>query len=136
MSARPEARSIAGAIADALESDYRANARPSQLPPAWDWLIWIILTGRGWGKTWCASSWINEQAMSSVCRIALIGATAADTRDIMIEGATGILQTAPAFARPTFEPSKRKIEWPNGSVAHAFSGEEADRLRGFQFHHG
>jgi phage terminase large subunit-like protein len=130
------ARSIAGTLADALENDYRARARPSQLPPAWAWLIWLILTGRGWGKTWTASSWINEMAMTSVCRVALIGATSADVRDVMVEGPTGVLQTAPDWFRPTFEPSKRKIEWPNGSVAHAFSAEEADRLRGPQFHYG
>jgi phage terminase large subunit-like protein len=128
--------SIAGILADALESDYRVRARPSQLPPLWNWLVWLILTGRGWGKTWCASSWINELAMTSVCRIALIGATAPDVRDIMVEGETGVLRTAPAWCRPTYEPSKRKIEWPNGSVAHAFSAEEPDRLRGPQFHYG
>jgi phage terminase large subunit-like protein len=136
--ARPEVtgRSIAGALADALETDYRSRARPSQLPPEWDWLVWLILTGRGWGKTWTASSWVNELAMTSVCRIALIGATAPDVRDIMIEGETGVLRTAPSWGRPSYEPSKRKIEWPNGSVAHAFSAEEPDRLRGPQFHYG
>jgi phage terminase large subunit-like protein len=135
---RPEVtgKSIAGTLADALESDYRARARPSQLPPAWAWRIWLILTGRGWGKSWCASSWINETALDSVSRIALIGATAADTRDVMVEGETGVLRTAPSWGRPTYEPSKRRIEWPNGSVAHTFSGEEADRLRGPQFTHG
>jgi phage terminase large subunit-like protein len=138
MSARPEVtgKSIAGALADALESDYRARARASQLPPLSDWLVWLILAGRGWGKTWTASSWINEMARTSVCRIALIGATASDTRDIMIEGDSGVLRTAPEWFRPTFEPSKRRIEWPNGSVAHAFSAEEHDRLRGPQFHVG
>src|ERR1019366_5164946 len=87
--------SLASTLADALENDYRARARPSQLPPAWGWLIWLILTGRGWGKTWTASSWINEMAMTSVCRVALIGATSADVRDVMVEGPTGVLQTAP-----------------------------------------
>src|SRR4029077_11820440 len=93
---RPDGKSIAGALADALETDYRCRARPSQLPPEWDWRIWLILTGRGWGKTWCASSWINELAMTSVCRIALIGATAPDVRDIMVEGVTGGLETGRA----------------------------------------
>jgi phage terminase large subunit-like protein len=138
LAARPEVtgKSIAGALADALENDYHSRARPSQLPPEWDWLIWLILTGRGWGKTWTASSWVNDLAMTSMCRIALIGATAPDVRDIMIEGETGVLRTAPSWCRPTYEPSKRKIEWINGSVAHAFSAEEPDRLRGPQFHYG
>jgi|tagenome__1003787_1003787.scaffolds.fasta_scaffold20985522_5 phage terminase large subunit-like protein len=131
-----QASSIFGQLAATLQDNWRMKARPSQQPPLGGWLIWLILAGRGWGKTWTASSWINEIAMRSVCRIALIGATAADTRDIMIEGDSGVLRTAPDWFRPSFEPSKRKIEWPNGSVAHAFSAEEADRLRGPQFHHG
>jgi phage terminase large subunit-like protein len=136
--ARPEVtgRSIAGALADALENDYRAKARPSQLPPEWEWLIWLILTGRGWGKTWTASSWINEIAMTSVCRIALIGATASDTRDVMIEGQTGILSTAPSWFQPIYEPSRRLVSWPNGTIAQTFSAEEPNRLRGPQFHYG
>src|ERR1700739_4503034 len=117
MSLAPKVKSIAGAMADALENSYRYRARPSQLPPEWDWLVWLILTGRGWGKTWTASSWGQEIGMGRVCRIALIGATAPDVRDIMIEGETGVLRTAPIWCRPTYETSKRKIEWPNGSVA-------------------
>jgi phage terminase large subunit-like protein len=139
MLTRPEVtgKSIAGQLADALsDGGWRSRARPSQLPPEGDWLVWLLLTGRGWGKTWTASSWINEIAMSGVCRIALIGATASDVRDIMIEGDSGVLRTAPDHFRPTFEPSKRRIEWPNGSVAHSFSAEEEDRLRGPQFHYG
>jgi phage terminase large subunit-like protein len=135
----PEApsKSVASQLADALsDGGWRSKARPSQLPPPWAWLIWLLLTGRGWGKTWTGSSWINEMAMTSVCRIALIGATASDVRDIMIEGDSGVLRTAPDHFRPTFEPSKRRIEWPNGSVAHSFSAEESDRLRGPQFHYG
>jgi phage terminase large subunit-like protein len=136
--ARPEetGKGIAGALADALEKDYRARARPSQLPPSWQWLVWLILTGRGWGKTWTASSWTNEVAMASVSRIALIGATASDARDTMIEGETGILRTAPAWFQPVYEPSRRQISWPNGSIAQVFSAEEPDRLRGPQFHYG
>jgi phage terminase large subunit-like protein len=135
---RPEVtgRGVAGALADALENDWRSKARPSQLPPDWGWLVWLILTGRGWGKTWTASNWINEQAMASVCRIALIGATSDATRSVMIEGETGILSTAPSWARPTFEPSRRLLSWPNGSTAQLFSAEEPDRLRGPQFHRG
>ena len=129
--------SIAGQLADALhDGGWRARARLSQLPPDGDWRIWLILTGRGWGKTWTAANWITEQALASTCRLALIGATSADVRDTMIEGSSGILNTAPTWARPTYEPSKRKIEWPNGSVAHAFSAEESDRLRGPEFHAG
>jgi phage terminase large subunit-like protein len=130
-------KSIYGQLASALQNSWRMKARPSQLPPPGDWWsTWLVLPGRGWGKTLAGSNWINEQAMASVCRIALIGPTAGDCRDILIEGATGVLATAPSWCQPVYEPSKRVIRWPNGSQAHAFSGEEPDRLRGMQFHWG
>ena len=66
-------------------------------------------------------------------RIALVAPTAADARDTIVEGESGILQTAPSWCRPEYEPSKRKLTWPNGAVAHTFSSEESDRLRGPQF---
>lgn len=90
------------------------------------------LGGRGLGKTWVGSNYTNELAQT-VSRIALIGATAADVRDTMIEGESGILRTAPSWFRPTYEPSKRRLEWPNGAQASAFSAEEPERLRGPQF---
>ena len=138
--ARPESigKSIAGVLADALaDGGWRAKARPSQLPPEGDWWgTWLAISGRGWGKTLAGSNWVNELAVASVCRIALIAPTAGDCRDILIEGATGVLASAPSWCQPTYEPSKRVVRWPNGSQAHAFSGEEPDRLRGMQFHWG
>jgi phage terminase large subunit-like protein len=132
-----EPKSIYGQLAAALQDSWRAKARPSQLPPPGDWWrTWLVLPGRGWGKTMAGSSWVNELALASVCRIALIGPTAGDCRDILIEGATGVLATAPSWSKPTYEPSKRVVRWDNGSQAHAFSGEEPDRLRGMQFHYG
>jgi phage terminase large subunit-like protein len=94
----------------------------------------LVLAGRGFGKSWLGSNYVNELAESGAARrIALIGPTAADCRDVMIEGESGVLSTAPAWCRPEYEPSKRKLSWPNGAVAHAFSSEESDRLRGPQF---
>jgi len=134
---QPNAQSIYGQLASALQGSWRLKARPSQLPPEGDWWsTWLVLPGRGWGKTLAGSNWVNELAMASVCRIALIAPTAADCRDILIEGATGVLASAPSWCRPVYEPSKRVVKWPNGSQAHAFSGEEPDRLRGMQFHWG
>jgi phage terminase large subunit-like protein len=126
--------SIAGQLADILaDGGWRSKARPSQLPPAGDWAGWLILAGRGWGKTRTGASFINEAAETkSARRIALVGPTAADVRDVMIEGESGILATAPNWFKPEYEPSKRKLTWPNGAVAHAFSSEEPDRLRGPQ----
>ena len=121
------------AIADALESDWRSMARPEQLPPPGDWSIWLILGGRGFGKTRTAAEWVRELAESaSVERIALVGPTAADVRDTMIEGESGLLAIAPNSNRPIYEPSKRRVSWPNGVMAMTFSSEEPERLRGPQ----
>src|SRR5260370_10134193 len=95
----------------------------------------MILAGRGFGKTWVGANYTNELA-ETVSRIALIAATAADARDTMIEGESGILRTAPAWFRPVYEPSKRRLTWPNGSEGMAYSAEESDRLRGPQFGFG
>jgi phage terminase large subunit-like protein len=89
-------RSLAGALAETLaDGGWRSKARPSQLPPRGSWHGWMILAGRGFGKTWVGANYTNELA-ETVGRIALIGATASDVRDTMIEGETGILKTAPA----------------------------------------
>jgi phage terminase large subunit-like protein len=103
MLVRPEVtgKSIAGQLADALaDGGWRARARQSQLPPHGDWNGWGLLGGRGLGKTWVSSNYTNEMAQT-VSRIALIGATAADVRDTMIEGESGILRMAPSWFTPT-----------------------------------
>lgn len=128
------ANSLAGALATLIEDGgWRAKARPSQLPPPGDWNGWLAVAGRGWGKTWVGSNWINELAETRQAgRIALVGATAGDVRDTMVEGVSGVLETAPTWFRPIYEPSKRRVSWPNGAIATLFSAEEADRLRGPQ----
>jgi predicted phage terminase large subunit-like protein len=113
--------------------DWRFWARPTQLPPEGDWTVWLILAGRGFGKTWVGANWINEQAQDNP-RLAIVGATAADVRDTMVEGPAGILALAAPNARPVYEPSKRRLTWPNGAMATAYSGDEPDRLRGPQHH--
>lgn len=116
-----------------LLHDWRFWARPDQVAPDGDWSTWVVLAGRGWGKTRTGAQWTHEQARNNA-RIALVGPTAADVRDTMVEGESGIVATAhPAF-RPRYEPSKRRIVWPNGSQATLFSGDEPDRLRGPQHH--
>lgn len=122
-------KSIYGQLASALQDNWRMKARPEQLPPV-NWTHgWGLLGGRGMGKTWVGSNVTNELAQT-VSHIALVGPTAADVRDTMIEGVSGILRTAPPWFRPAYEPSKRRVEWPNGSVAIALSSEEPDRARG------
>lgn len=112
--------------------DWSFWARPNQLPPPGDWQTWLILAGRGFGKTKAGAQWIIAQ--SETCRrMALVGPTAADVRDAMIEGESGILASSPPWNMPRYEPSKRKVTWPNGSFALCFSAEEPRRLRGPQF---
>lgn len=119
-------------LADALTSSWRVNARPEQLEPTGDWWsIWLALAGRGWGKTRTGTEWVHEHAMAGTAsRIALVAPTAADVRDVLVEGPSGFLAIASNSTRPTWEPSKRRLEWPNGATATAFSAEEPERLRG------
>ena len=106
------------------------HARADQRPPGdTEWLTWLLLSGRGSGKTRVGSEFTHRMT-KVVPRIAIIGGTAPDVRDIMIEGESGLLTIAPPDHRPHHEPSKRRLTWPNGAVATLFSAEEPDRLRG------
>jgi predicted phage terminase large subunit-like protein len=119
------------ALRSRLSNTWRLKARPEQLPPAGDWAVWLILSGRGWGKTRTGAEWVQEQAATGACRrMALVAPTAADVRDTMVEGASGILAIASNTMRPEYEPSKRRLTWPNGAVATLFSADEPERLRG------
>lgn len=129
-------RSLASQLADILaDGGWRAKARPEQLlPQGDDWNGVVYLAGRGWGKTRTGAEGVKEQVEAGHAkRIALVAPTAADARDTMVEGESGILSVSSDWCRPTYEPSKRKLTWPNGAIAHTFSSEEADRLRGPQF---
>lgn len=110
------------------------TARDAQLPPfdsEKDWRIWFIRTGRGWGKTRAASEFINMCVRyGGYKRPHIVGATAGDVRDIMIEGPSGLLSTAPRDFRPEYNPSKREVLWPNGVRAKTFTSEAPYRLRG------
>lgn len=109
------------------------HARPAQLAPEGDWDVWLLMAGRGFGKTRAGAEWVRSRVESGAAhRIALIGATAADVRDVMVEGESGILAVSPPWFRPIYEPSKRRLRWPNGAVATTYSAEEPDRLRGPQ----
>ena len=119
-----------------LERDWSLWARPNQLPPPGDWRFWLLLTGRGWGKTRTGAEWTRMKVEGGAAqRFALVGRTAADVRDTMVEGAAGILATASPHCRPAYEPSKRRITWPNGAQATTFSGDEPDQLRGPEHDH-
>lgn len=109
------------------------HARANQHPPKGDWLVWLIRGGRGSGKTRPGAEWVHRRTKISP-RIALVGRTGPDARAYMIEGESGLLATAAPDNRPTWEPSKKELTWPNGAKGFVFSAEEPDRLRGPQHH--
>ena len=121
----------------ALPYSWDFLARPNQKAPKGDWRIWLIVAGRGWGKTRCGAEWIRERVETGQCkRIALVGRTAADVRDVMAEGPSGLVAVGSPGMQPKYEPSKRRLIWPNGAVATMFSADEPSLLRGPQFDAG
>jgi phage terminase large subunit-like protein len=124
-----------------IATEWPLFARLEQLPAeTGPWRTWLILGGRGAGKTRAGAEWIRAQALglkplaaAPAERIALIGESLHDVRAVMIEGVSGLLSIHARHERPTFEPTKRQIKWPNGAVAQIFSAEEPDSLRGPQF---
>jgi predicted phage terminase large subunit-like protein len=126
-------RSLTRRQALTIRYDWSFWARPEQLPPPGDWRVWLLLAGRGFGKTRTGAEFVRARvAAHRARRIALVAPTAADARDVMVEGESGLLAIAPPDDRPCYEPSQRRLTWPNGAVATTFSADEPDRLRGPQ----
>ena len=124
---------LSPAEARAILYDWPFWARAAQLPPGGTWRIWLLLAGRGFGKTRTGAELIRARAMARQARrLALVAPTAGDARDIMVEGESGILAVSPPWERPRYEPSKRRLTWPNGAIATLFSADEPERLRGPQ----
>ncbi|HSI42394.1 MAG TPA: terminase family protein [Xanthobacteraceae bacterium] len=119
--------------------------RASQLPPGaaqggGDWTVWLVLGGRGAGKTRAGAEWVRGMALGRppytdrpAGRIALVAETMADVREVMVEGVSGLLAVHPRNERPRYEPTRRRLEWPNGAIAQGFSAEDPESLRGPQF---
>lgn len=105
------------------------GARAEQLPPTGEWQAWLILAGRGWGKTRTAAEWVHYRATTAKRRLTIAAPTAADLRDICVEGESGLKTMHPEIV---YEPSKRRLTWPNGSVATLVSADEPERFRGLQ----
>lgn len=118
----------------ALLTSWESWARPSQLlPESTDWGTAVICAGRGWGKTRVGAEWVRRKARENPgCRIILLGRTSADVRDVMVLGESGILAVSPPGERPVHFPSRRALEWPNGSQALLASSQEPSILRGPQ----
>jgi phage terminase large subunit-like protein len=115
----------------ALFYDWDFWAREEQKYPPGDWLVWLLLAGRGSGKSRVGSETVRRWTKHHA-RIALIAETAGDARDVIVEGESGILAVHPEWERPHYEPSKRRLTWPNGCIATTYSGKEPDQLRGPQ----
>lgn len=115
-----------------LLTSYAFIARPKQQFPKGDWRTWLIGSGRGFGKTFIGANWVLNQAQTQKYPIALIGANAADVRDYMIEvGESSIIKQSPKWFLPQYQPSKRRLIFPNGVIAIAYSADNPDQLRGF-----
>ena len=152
MSASSAAGSLKQDLSDFTEAELAAIlawwplwARDDQLPPATTesgeaWRVWLIMGGRGAGKTRAGAEWVRAKALGlapmgevAACRIALVGETINEVRRVMIEGVSGLLSVHEGRQRPRFEPSKLQLVWPTGAIAQMFSAENPEALRGPQF---
>jgi phage terminase large subunit-like protein len=119
--------------------DWQFWARDDQLPPAGDWTTWLMIGGRGAGKTRAGAEWLRRLALGDgpaqppLGRLALVGESFADVRDVMVEGVSGLLGVHGKTDRPQWQPSNRRLTWPNGAIAQVFSAEDPESLRGPQF---
>ncbi len=130
-----EARAFLERIGGDQVDDYTWDffARPAQRWPEGDWRVWLILAGRGFGKTRTGSETVRRVASGALAgHIALVGETADDVRNVMVEGPDGILRRSPREERPLYESSKRRLTWPNGVFATTYAGCDPDQLRGPQ----
>jgi phage terminase large subunit-like protein len=115
-------------------------ALPHQLPPEGVWKTWVIMGGRGAGKTRAGSEWVRREVEGAgpgdpgrARRVALVGETVDQVREVMIFGESGILACTPPDRRPEWQATRKQLQWPNGAVAQVFSAHEPDSLRGPQF---
>lgn len=128
---------------DALSTVTTLHAALKQIPdrathqvpePVADWRTWVMLGGRGAGKTFAGAFWLHEQAKTPDLTFALVGPALHDVREVMVEGPSGLKAMAPEGDRPRWEAGRKRLVWKNGSMAYAFSAEDPDSLRGPQFH--
>ncbi|MFN9000710.1 MAG: terminase large subunit domain-containing protein, partial [Holosporales bacterium] len=115
-------------------SQWLKIARPNQLPPEGEWRVWLVMAGRGFGKTRTGAETIQAWAETGrYRRMALIGATQQDVRAVMVEGESGVMSIRAGESRPHYEPSKSLLTWPNGAKASLLSADRPEGLRGHQF---
>jgi phage terminase large subunit-like protein len=120
----------------ALRTYWQVWAHMGQRAPESDWRVWLIMAGRGYGKTRAGAEWVRAVAeYDPQARIALVAATLTDARSVMVEGESGLLTIAPPEKRPMFEPSLRRLTWRTGAQAMLYSAGEPESLRGPQHSH-
>lgn len=135
----PEQEEYLNSLTEKQKAELKWNwafwARPNQLAPEGDWNTWLVMAGRGFGKTRMGAEWIREKAHAYPgCRIALVAETAADARDVMIKGDSGLLNCDPTLTEDSWSPTNRCLTWPNGTKAYTYNGTTPDQLRGPQHH--
>jgi len=138
--AQPERRRQLARLSEeerkALLPYWRVWAHPGQTAPDRAWHTWVIMAGRGYGKTRAGAEWVRAVAESDpTARIALLADSLGEARRVMVEGPSGLLSVAPPSKRPAYEPSKRQLTWPNGASATLYSAGEPESLRGPQHSH-
>ncbi len=133
----PVIRLAAYAVKERRARDPWLHARrPNQSPPDGEWSTWLVMAGRGFGKTRTGAEMVREWIMrGGAIRAALVAPTAADARDVMVEGESGLLACCERYGiYAKYKSSKRRVEFPNGALAFLYSADEPDRLRGPQHH--
>ncbi len=122
----------------AIEGDFFGEwAHAGQVPPAGDWRTWVLMAGRGFGKTRAGSAWVHDQVRAGgAVRVALVAATIGEARRVMVDGPSGLLATAGAGRdeTPEYLPSRWLVRWPNGAEATLYSGANPEGLRGPEHH--
>ena len=139
-----EDQTVRQRVADAFNQEernewgfhWKHQARAAQLPPTGDWRTWLILAGRGFGKTRAGAEWVRMIAEENCeARIALVSSSLAEARSVMVEGESGLIACCSPENQPIFEASLRRVRFPNGAQVQLFSAAEPESLRGPQFSH-
>lgn len=125
---------LTGREIEALNEDWRFWARPAQVPPDGPWRLWLFMGGRGAGKTRAGAEWVAGNVLAATAtRVGLVAPSFSEAREVMLSGPSGLLSIGPAELRPRYEPTRRRLEWPNGALGYVYSAEEPEALRGPQF---
>jgi phage terminase large subunit-like protein len=119
---------------DAIRTDWRMWQQAGQAAPPGPWRTWLMMAGRGFGKTRAGAEWVRALAEggNSMTAIALVAGTASEARNVMVEGESGLLAISPAATRPLWEPTRGRLLWRTGAQAFVYSGENPEKLRGPQ----